>query len=66
MTRAIPAVKQHLEAQRRRALAPNHDPIRREFELGLAERMDQEAQALQTPPESLQNGLGGENVPQHR
>ena len=35
-----------MEAQRRRALAPDYDPIRREFELGLAERMDQEAQAL--------------------
>ncbi|NBT06614.1 MAG: hypothetical protein EBS54_07820 [Betaproteobacteria bacterium] len=63
MTRAIQAVKQHLEAQRRRALAPEYDPIRREFELGLAEMMDQEPQALLTPPESLQSGLGGEIVP---
>ena len=57
------ALKIQMEAQRRRALAPDYDPIRREFELGLAERMDQEAQALLTPPESLQSGLGGEIVP---
>ena len=52
------ALKIQMEAQRRRALAPDYDPIRRGFELGLAERMDQEAQALLTPPKSLQSGLG--------
>ena len=63
MKNVAEALKLDCDAQHRRALAPDYDPIRREFELGLAERMDQEAQALLTPPESLQSGLGGEIVP---
>jgi hypothetical protein len=51
------------EAHRRRALAPEYDPVRRDFELGLADDMEREAQALLMPPEPLQTGLGGEIIP---
>lgn len=49
MSRAAQAIKQQLEAQRRRALAPEYDPVRRDFELGLADRMEEEARALRIP-----------------
>lgn len=55
MSRAAQAVKHQVEAQRRRALAPANDPIRRYFELGLANRMEAEAQALLTPPKPQRN-----------
>lgn len=58
------ALKMQREAQRRRALAPEYDPVRRDFELGLADEMEREAQARLTPPKPLQKGLGGEIVPQ--
>lgn len=57
------AIDLKLDAQRRRALAPEYDPVRRDFDLGLADEMEREAQALLTPPEPLQTGLGGEIVP---
>jgi len=57
------ALKMKREAQRRRALAPEYDPIRRDFELGLADQMEREAQALLIPERPLQAGLGGEMVP---
>ena len=56
-------LKMQREAQRRRALAPEYDPVRRDFELGLADEMESEAQALLTPSKPLQTGLGGEIVP---
>ena len=34
------ALKMQRDAQRRRALAPEYDPVRRDFELGLADEMD--------------------------
>ena len=58
------ALKMQREAQRRRTLAPEYDPIRRDFELGLADQMDREAQALLIPQQPLQTGLGGEIIPQ--
>lgn len=58
------ALKMQREAQRRRALAPEYDLVRRNFELDLADRMEEEAQALLTPPKPLKTGLGGEIVPQ--
>lgn len=64
MSRAAQAIKQQLEARRRRALAPEYDPVRRDFELGLADEIEREAQALLTPPNPLKTGLGGEIVPQ--
>lgn len=58
------ALKMQRDAQRRRALAPDYDPVRRDFDLGLADQMDREAQALLTPQEPLKTGLGGEIIPQ--
>lgn len=63
MSHAAQAVKQQINAQRRRVLAPDYDPVRRDFELGLADQMEQEAQALLIPSKPLQKGLGGEIVP---
>ena len=60
---ASKALKMQREAQRRRALAPEYDPIRRDFELGLADQMERDAQALLTPQEPLKTGLGGEIIP---
>lgn len=57
------ALKMQRDAQRRRALAPDYDPIRRDFELGLADEMEREAQALLIPDQPLQTGIGGEIVP---
>lgn len=57
------ALKMQRDAQRRRVLAPEYDSVRRDFDLGLADEMDREAQALLTLPEPLQTGLGGEIVP---
>lgn len=57
------ALKMQSEAKRNRVLAPDYDPIRRDFELGLANEMEREAQIMLTPTESLQTGLGGEIVP---
>lgn len=57
------AVKQRLEARRIRALAPEYDPVRHDFELGLADRMAAEARSMLIPPKPLQMGLGGEIVP---
>jgi hypothetical protein len=63
MNEVSKALKLQREAQRRRALAPEYDPVRRDFDLGLANEMEQEAQALLVPTQPLQNGLGGEIVP---
>ena len=60
---ASKALKMKREAKRRRALAPEYDPIRRDFELGLADQMERDAQALLTPQEPLKTGLGGEIIP---
>jgi len=57
------ALKMQRDAQRRRVLAPDYDPVRRNFDLGLADEMDRQAQALLTPQKPLQTGLGGEIVP---
>lgn len=57
------ALKMQRDAQRRRALAPEYDPIRRDFELGLATQMEWDAQALLMPQKPLQTGLGGEIIP---
>ena len=57
------ALKMQRDAQRRRVLAPDYDPVRRDFDLMLPDELDREAQALLTPPEPLQTGLGGEIIP---
>jgi hypothetical protein len=63
MSKVNQALKMQRDAQRRRALAPDYDPVRRDFELGLADVMEQEAQALMVPTKPLQTGLGGEIIP---
>jgi len=57
------AISMQSEAKRRRALGPEYDPVRRDFELGLANEMEREAQALLIPEHPLQAGLGGEIIP---
>lgn len=64
MSRPSQAIKHQIEAQRRRALAREYDPVRRDFEVGVASRMEEEARALLTPSCPLETGLGGEIVPQ--
>ena len=63
MNQSTKALQLQRDAQRRRALAPEYDPIRRDFELGLADQMERDAQALLMPQEPLQTGLGGEIIP---
>ena len=63
MSKVNQALKMQRDAQRRRALAPDYDPVRRDFELGLVDVMEQEAQALMVPTKPLQTGLGGEIIP---
>lgn len=63
MNKTGKAIKLQRDAQRLRALAPEYDPVRRDFELGLADEMEREAQALLLPERPLQAGLGGEIVP---
>jgi hypothetical protein len=58
------AVKLRLDADRRRALAPDYDPVRHEFEVSLSKAMERDAQALLAPSEPLEIGLGGEIIPQ--
>ena len=57
------AIKLQRDAQRLRALAPEYDPVRCDFDLGLAYEMEREAQALLIPEHPLQAGLGGEIIP---
>ena len=54
MAKVGKALQIQRSALRRRALAPAYDPVRRDFELALAERMEDEAQALLTPSQTLQ------------
>jgi len=63
MNEVSKALKMQRDAQRRRALAPEYDSVRRDFDLVLANEMEREAQALLVPTQPLQNGLGGEIVP---
>jgi hypothetical protein len=63
MEEASKSLKMQRDAQRRRALAPDYDPVRRDFELRLADEMEREAQALLIPEQPLLAGLGGEIIP---
>jgi hypothetical protein len=63
MDKVRKAIHMQREAQRRRVLAPEYDPVRRAFELGLATEMDRDAHALLRPSEPLKTGLGGEICP---
>jgi len=57
------SLKMMRDAKRVRALAPDYNPVRRDFDLGLADAMEKEAQTIITPSNPLQMGLGGEIVP---
>jgi hypothetical protein len=63
MKQTAKAIKLQRDAQRLRALAPEYDPVRCDFDLGLANEMEREAQALLIPEHPLQAGLGGEIIP---
>jgi len=63
MEKVQKAIKMQREAQRRRLLAPANDPIRRAFDLELANGLDEDAQALLTPDQPLAIGAAGEIVP---
>jgi hypothetical protein len=57
------ALNMQRDAQRLRALAPAYDPVRRDFELGLADEIERDSRNLLTPQLPLKTGLGGEIVP---
>lgn len=52
------SVKLSLKAQRHRVVAPEYDPIRQDFDLGLAQEMQREAQVLLTPQQPLKTSPG--------
>jgi len=57
------SLKMQHEAQRLRALAPDYDRVRRDFNCRLADEMEREARGLLMPTKPLQRGLGGEIIP---
>jgi hypothetical protein len=63
MKQTAKAIKLQRDAHRLRALAPEYDPVRCDFDFGLANEMEREAQALLIPEHPLQAGLGGEIIP---
>jgi hypothetical protein len=63
MSQTGKAIKLQRDAQCRRALAPDYDPVRRNFDFGLADEMEREAQALLIPEDPLQAGHGDEIIP---
>ena len=63
MEQVSKSLKVQRNAQRLRALAPHYDPVRHDFDLGLADEMEREAQALLIPEQPPQAGLGGEIIP---
>ena len=63
MEQVSKSLKVQRNAQRLRVLAPHYDPVRHDFNLGLADEMEREAQALLIPENPLKTGLGGEIIP---
>jgi len=63
MEEVTKSLKMRRDAQRRRALAPDYDVVRRDFELQLAENLERDARNLMTPSQALRTGLGGEIIP---
>ena len=57
------SLKMQRNAKRLRALAPQYDSVRHDFDLRLADEIEREAQALLIPDQPLQTGLGGEIIP---
>ena len=63
MSNAKRFVKLQQDAQRKRALAPDYDPVRKAFDLQLAEALHEDSLVTLKPSQTLQNGLGGEIIP---
>ena len=57
------ALKMQREAQRKRLLAPENDPIWREFDLRCATDLERQSVELLKPQEPLKTGAGGEIIP---
>jgi hypothetical protein len=57
------ALKMQREAQRKRLLAPENDPIWREFDLRCATDLERQSIELLKPQEPLKTGAGGEIIP---
>jgi hypothetical protein len=57
------ALKMQREAQRKRLLAPENDPIWREFDLRCATDLERQSVELLKPQEPLKSGAGGEIIP---
>ena len=57
------ALKMQREAQRKRLLAPENDPIWREFDLRCATDLERQSAELLKPLEALKTGAGGEIIP---
>ena len=57
------AIKLRQNAQKKVLLANSNDPVRAHFDVGVAEGMVIESDALLSPVEPLQTGSGGEIVP---
>lgn len=57
------ALKMQREAQRKRLLAPENDPIWREFDLRCANDLEHQSTELLRPTEPLETGAGGEIIP---
>jgi len=57
------AIKLRQSAKQKVLLANSKDPVRAQFDVGVAEGMVAESTALLCPAEPLQTGAGGEIVP---
>ena len=57
------AIKLQQNAHKIKLMAPTYDPMRAQFNTGVAESMFVESVALLSPSEPLQTGSGGEVVP---
>jgi hypothetical protein len=63
MDNVAKAIKLQQEAQRRRALAPSYDSVRREFDLKLADGLEGDARDLLKPDVPLESSFCGELIP---
>ena len=63
MEKVRKSLKMQREAQRKRLLAPQNDPIWREFDLRCAQDLERQSIELLRPQEALQTGAGGEIIP---
>ena len=63
MEKVRKSLKMQREAQRKRLLAPENDPIWRDFDLRCAQDLERQSIELLKPQEALQTGAGGEIIP---